>query len=119
MKAEPRDDGRGVATYIVRHVETRECLYVGLSNEPEHRVYIHHLTHSHWTHEPYEVAVCWHADREQARAAERRLIQALRPRDNKQHRAVGPTGAQPLTVEDLALIAEHADVTVESLVRAA
>lgn len=119
MKAAPCDGSVGVATYIVRHANTRECLYVGLSNEPEHRIYIHHLAHSHWTHEPYDVTVCWHSDREQARAAERRLIEALRPRDNKQHRVVGPTGVQPLTVEDLALIAEHADVTIESLVRAA
>lgn len=77
------------AVYIIRS-ETGGVLYVGMSSNPDERIYNHHVEHSHWTHEPYIVEVEWCADRAEARARERVLIGELNPRDNKQHRRVGP-----------------------------
>jgi len=78
------------AVYFIKHRDTDEMLYIGISNDPNGRIAIHHYNHAHWTHEPYEVAVEWYDNRADARAAEAFAIDLHAPRDNKQHRPTGP-----------------------------
>lgn len=90
-----QDQPHGV--YTIHAETTGEVLYVGMSRDPDYRIYMHHLEHSHWTHEPYVIEVAWCVDRAEARAVERAQILALNPRDNKQHRPTGRPNSTCLT----------------------
>lgn len=92
--------------YVITHAETGEVLYVGMSNNPS---------------EPYEVTVYAADGRDEAKRLERRLIESLRPRDNKHFRQVGPPDVAGTTAPDLPTghtLAEFDDLMHEDYLRA-
>ena len=90
MRGVPDRQDEAHEVYVITSPDTGQCLYVGMSRDAGDRIYIHHLNHSHWTHEPYAVEIIPAADRAAARVIERDLIESMNPRDNKQHRPIGP-----------------------------
>jgi predicted GIY-YIG superfamily endonuclease len=90
MNRKPEGADRLHGVYVIRHAETGEVLYVGMSNNPSNRIYLHHLARkSYWCFEPYTVAVHAAPNRTEAKRLERSLIESLCPRDNKHFRRVG------------------------------
>ena len=120
MNREPEHPDRLHGVYVTRHADTDEVLYVGMSNDPSNRIYLHHLAlKSYWCFEPYTVAVHSAPNRTEAKRLERRLIEALCPRDNKHFRRVGMDVApKPIDLPHAYTLDEFDDLMHEDYLRA-
>lgn len=75
--------------YVVSTPDASEVLYVGMTSQVDNRLIAHRHALSPWSVEPHVVDLWPVPNRTEARALERVLIEALHPRDNKQHRPTG------------------------------